>query len=104
VLNQISKSECILHIQILLDCIREGIHFFSVVVEALGGLHEDAAALIPKLARQLASLTGKKVDEQIKYLFQSLGILLMRCNSALILNKTPTHTDAGVDGDQGFDS
>ena len=52
------------------------------------------------LARHLASQTGKEVDEQIKHLFQRLGILLMRGNSALILNKTPTYADADVDGDQ----
>jgi hypothetical protein len=64
-------------------CDREGIQFFPVVVEALGGWHEDAAALI---TRQLASHTGKEADEQIKHLFLRLGILLMRGNSALILN------------------
>jgi hypothetical protein len=37
---------------------REGIQFFPVVVESLGGWHEDAAALITKLARQLASHTA----------------------------------------------
>ena len=43
------------------DCEREGIHFFLVVVEAVGGWHKDAAALITKLASQLASHTGKKL-------------------------------------------
>jgi hypothetical protein len=85
------------------DCDREGIQFFPVVVESLGGWHEDAAALITKLARQLASHTGKEADESIKHLFQRLGILLMRGNAALILNRTPTHADAEVDGDQDFD-
>ena len=51
-------------------CDREGIQFFPVVVEALGGWHEDAAALITRLARQLASRTGKEAAEQIKHLFQ----------------------------------
>ena len=85
-------------------CDREGIQFFPVVVEALGGWHEDAAALITRLARQLASHTGKEADEQIKHLFQRMGILLMRGNSALILNRTPRHADAEVDGDQDFDN
>ena len=65
------------------------------MVEALGGWHEDTAALITRLARQLASHTGKEADEQIKYLFQRLRILLMRGNAA--------HEDAEVDGDQDFD-
>ena len=42
-------------------CDREGIQFFPVVLEALVGWHEDAAALITRLARQLASHTGKYV-------------------------------------------
>ena len=67
------------------------------------GWHEEAASLITRLARQLASHSGKETDEQTKYLFQRLGILLMRGNSALILNKTPRHVDAEVDGDQDFD-
>ena len=83
---------------------REGIKFFPVVVEALGGWHEDAACVITRLARQLASHTGKETAEQIKYLFQRLGILLMRSNSALILNRTPTHVETEVDGDQDFDA
>jgi hypothetical protein len=44
-------------------------------VEALGGWHKDGSALITKLARQLASDTGKEADKQIKHLFQRLGIL-----------------------------
>ena len=74
------------------------------MVEALGGWHEGAAALVTRLARQLASHTGKEVDEQIKNLFKRLGILLMRGNSALILNRTPRHADAEVDGDQDIDN
>ena len=83
------------------NCGREGIQFYPVVVKALGGWHEDAAALITRLARQLASHTGKEVDEQIKHLFQRMGILLMRGNSALI-NRTPDYADAEVDGDLDF--
>ena len=86
------------------NCDREGIKFFPVVVEVLGGWHEDAACVITRLARQLASHTGKEADEQIKYLFQRMGILLMRGNSALILNRTPTYIEAEVDGDQDFDA
>ena len=66
------------------------------------GWHEDAATLITRLARQLASHTGKEVDEQIKHLFHRMGILLMRGNSALI-NRTPDYADAEVDGDLDFD-
>ena len=36
--------------------------FFLVVVEVLGGWHEDAACVITRLARQLASHTGKEAE------------------------------------------
>ena len=59
------------------------------MVEALGGWHEDVAALIIKLARKLTSHPGKEADESIKYLFQRrLRIPLMCGNSSLILNRT----------------
>ena len=47
----------------LRDCDREGIQFFPIVVEALGGWHSDAAASVSKLARQLASHTGREEEE-----------------------------------------
>ena len=87
-----------------LDCDREGIQFFPIVVEALGGWHSDAAAAVSKLARQLASHTGREEEETTRYLFQRLSLLLMRGNAALILNRTPFHVSAEVDGDQDFDS
>ena len=73
-------------------------------ITSRGGWQEDAAYVITRLARQLASHTGKEAAEQVKYFFQRLGILLMRGNSALILNRTPTHVEAEVDGDQDFDA
>ena len=69
------------------DCDREGIKFFPVVVEVLGGWHEDAASVITRLARHLASHTGKETGEQTMYLFQGLGILLVRGHSDLTLNR-----------------
>ena len=83
-------------VQYFRDCDREGIRFFPVVV--------DAAAAVSKLARQLASHASKDAEEQTRYLFQRLSLLLMRGNAALILNRTPVHTDAVVDGDQDFDN
>jgi hypothetical protein len=86
------------------DCDREGIQFFPIVVEALGGWHSDAAAAVSKLARQLASHTGREEEETTRHLFQRLSLLLMRGNAALILNRTPIHVAAEVDGDQDFDT
>jgi hypothetical protein len=49
-----------------------------VVVESLGGWHEDAAAVVNKIARQLGSHTGKEAEEPIRHLFQRLSLLLWR--------------------------
>ena len=81
-------------------CQSEGIGFFPVVVETLGGWHNDGAEFIAKLARQLASHTGGEKEEVMRHLFQRLGILLTRGNAALILNRIPIHSDSTVDGDQ----
>ena len=85
------------------DCDREGIQFFPIVVEALGGWHRDAEAAVSKLTRQLASQTGKDAEETTRHLFQRISLLLMRGNAALILNRISSHADAAVDGDQAFD-
>ena len=80
-------------------CNAEGIKLISVVVEALGGWHEDAAPVVSKLARQLASHASKDAVEQTRYLLQRLSLLLMRGSTALILTRTPAHADAVVGGD-----
>ena len=81
-------------------CDGEGIQCFPVVMEFLGGWHADAVATVSKLARQLASHT----EETSRHLFLRLGLLLMLGNAALILNRTPSHFDAVVDGDLDFDT
>ena len=84
-------------------CSAEGICFLPVVVETFGGWHLDAIEVINKLSRQLASHTGGDSDEVSRHLFQRLGILLARGNSALILNRMPYHPDGMIDGDQDID-
>ena len=49
-----------------------------VVVESLGGWHEDASAVVNKIARQLGSHTGKEAEEPIRHFFQRLSLLLWR--------------------------
>jgi len=43
------------------DCDREGIKFFPVVVEVLGGWHEDAACVI---TRQLAATLARRLTSR----------------------------------------
>ena len=84
-------------------CQSEGIQFFPVVMETLGGWHRDGIDVVAKLARQLASHTGGDSEEISRHLFQRLSILLARGNAALILNRMPIHPEAVVDGDQDVD-
>ena len=75
------------------------------MTEALGGWHRDVAAAVSKIAKQLVSHTEREEEETTRYLFQRLNLLLMRGNAAaLILNRTPFHDAAEVDGDQDFDT
>ena len=67
--------------------------------QALGGCHEDAVPVVSNM--HLASHhTNKDTEEQTRHLFQRLSPLLMKGNAALILNTTPVHADAVVDGNQ----
>jgi hypothetical protein len=68
------------------DCKREAIQFFTIVMEALGGWHKEAAASVSKLSRQLASHTGRE-EETMRHLFQRLGLLLMRGKTAIACKK-----------------
>ena len=59
--------------------------------------------VITKIARQLASQTGRTSSETINHLYQRLSIVLTRANAALIIHRTPVYTDAPVDGDLDMD-
>ena len=80
-------------------CKNEGIDFIPVVVETLGGWHEESEKVIIKLARQLSTQSGQRYEETSRHLFQRLSILLTRGNAALITNRIPTSVDPVIDGD-----
>ena len=82
------------------DYNREDIFFAPLPVETLGGWHSQAVEHITRLAWQLARHTGREDNEVIRHLFQRLGILLMKGNSALILSRTPDFAQQQYDGDQ----
>ena len=67
-------------------CEREGITFIPLPVETLGGWHKKAVDQFRKLARS----TGKEEDDAIRHLFQWLGVLLVKGNAALLLNRIPS--------------
>ena len=84
--------------QTLQACEAEGIVFIPLPVETLGGWHDRAVDQIRKLARAVARNTGREEDEAIRHLFQRLGVLLMKGNAALFLNRIPTFPLPEVDG------
>ena len=80
-------------------CEREGISFIPLPVETLGGWHKKAVEQLRKLARAQARSTGKEEEESIRHLFQRLGVLLVKGNAALILNRIPSFSPPDIDGD-----
>ena len=80
-------------------CEREGITFIPLPVETLGGWHKKAVEQLKKIARAQARNTGKEEEEAIRHLFQRLGVLLVKGNAALLLNRIPSFPLPEIDGD-----
>ena len=86
--------------QSLEDCVREGLEFLAVPVEALGGFHSQSVEVVQRLGRQLARQTAGDETIVINHLFQRLSLSLMKSNSALITSRQPSFTSAIIDGDR----
>ena len=76
-----------------------GVAFIPLPVETLGGWHDIAVDQIRKLARAGARNMGKEEDEAVRHLFQKLGVLLIKGNAAMLLNRIPSSPLSEVDGD-----
>ena len=70
-------------------------YILSPSVETLGGWHPQAIKVIRTLGRQLARQTGREDSEVTAQTFQRLSIMLMKGNSALIINRAPPNTLPG---------
>ena len=70
-------------------CRQQGLVFFPVALETLGGLHSVAVAQVKQLAAALARQTGGEEREVTSQLFQRLSLQLMRGNAALLSSRTP---------------
>ena len=79
-------------------CKTEGIVFYPMPVECLGGWHDVAAGIICRLGQSLARSTGQVETEVVRHLFGRLSVLLVKGNTALILNRTPSHPEPQIDG------
>ena len=70
-------------------CRQQGLVFFPVALETLGGLHAVAVAQVKQLGAALARQTGGDEREVTSQLFQRLSLQLMRGNAALMSSRTP---------------
>ena len=66
-------------------CEAEGIVFYPLVVETVGGWHEVAVSLLRKLGVSLARSSGQEEGEVVRHIFGRLSVLLMKGNTALLL-------------------
>ena len=79
-------------------CLKEGIVFVPLALESLGGWHEAAVMELKKLGSALARHSGAEESTAISHLFQRLSILLVKGNSALVMNRVPDNVHSAVDG------
>jgi hypothetical protein len=70
-----------------------------MIMETLGGCYKKAVEQFRKLDRAQARSTGKEEDDAIRHLFQRLGVLWVKGNAALLLNRIPSFPLPKLDGD-----
>jgi hypothetical protein len=85
-------------VQSAADCEREGIAFFPLAVETLGGWHPVAVREVNKLAAALARHTGEDEHVATRHLWQRLAVLLQKGNTALVINRIPVFPSAAISG------
>ena len=73
--------------------------FIPLPVETLGGWDKKAVDQFSKLARAQATSLGQEEDHAIRHLFQRLGVLLVKGNADLLLNRIPSFPLPELDGD-----
>ena len=79
-------------------CRREGIVFIPMPMETLGGWHDQTVLQVKKLASAQARHNGEEQSVTTRHLYQRLSVLLIRGNSALLLNRIPTFTPPEISG------
>ena len=70
-------------------CRQQGIKFIPIVAETLGGWDKVAIAEVKKLMAAKVRHLGGDEDEETKYTFSKLSILLMKGNAAILANRIP---------------
>ena len=71
------------------DCLQEGVKFFPLPVETLGGWNQKAIKVVSRQAPQLARHSGNLESEVTSHMYERLSILFMEgmllCFSADLL-------------------
>ena len=70
-------------------CQQQGLVFFPVALETLGGFHSVAIGQVKQVGAALARQTGSDEREVTSQLFQRLSLQLMRGNAALLSARSP---------------
>ena len=70
-------------------CQRQGVAFFPLVVETLGGWDSEGADLIRAMSRQAAIRSNTDPSTLARHTFQRMGILLQRANALLLAARGP---------------
>ena len=70
-------------------CQDQGLAFFPVAVETLGGFHRVATEQVKRIGAALARHQGSDEKVASRQLFQRMSITLMRGNAAMLMSRRP---------------
>ena len=79
-------------------CRTQGLQFFPLAVETLGGFHSVACGQVKQLGQALARKKGCDEREPTSQLFSRISITLMRGNALMLSSRSPDFAAAEVDG------
>ena len=82
------------------DCERQGVSFTPLTFESLGGWHRVAVTEVKKIAQAMARQTGRDESEVCSHAISRLSLLLMKGNSAILVNRIPSIPHGPIDGVQ----
>ena len=80
------------------DCERQGVNFIPLAFESLGGWHRTAVQEVKKIAQALARQTGRDESECCSHAISRLSLLLMKGNSAILINRIPSAPQGPIVG------
>ena len=73
-------------------------HSLNLAFESLGGWHSVAVTEVKKIAQAMARQTGRDESEVCSHAISRLSLLLMKGNSAILVNRIPSITHGPIDG------